>query len=651
MSKQFLLLLHLLITWLTATAQTATRDSLLQQLQFAKEDTAAVKLYMALGNSYENSEMAKSKYYFYKAVELSNKINYQPGAIAAYTSYSGHFYTTGAYDSVIFYNEKVLAIARQVKDSFHIGASLFNIGTALGYLSDYEAATEYCLEGRKMLEGKGSHDIEAQINDKLQVLYYQRAQYDKAIEFGEKALQKARELKVPFFLAQTLINLSINYIQKKSTQKAKPLLNEALSIAKQLNNIELEATTMLNLGQIALEEGDYETVKRNWERSLFLYQQLASSGGEVLALRAMAKYYLHKKDFITAENFGRRSLEMAAKNNYRAEHAWASSLMANISFAAGKTEPGEQYFQQSTDTLIRMINDLLSQRSAQLEKKYETGKKETQIKQLEAERKVQLLSLRQKNAMNYILAGSAVIILIVSILSYRAYRQKQKLQQQRIVQLEKEKHLTATEAVLKGEEQERTRLARDLHDGLGGMLSGIKYSFQNMKGNLVMTPENHQAFERSMDMLDSSIKEMRRVAHNMMPEALVQFGLDIALKDLCHDINKSGALQINYQSIGLENAVIDQTTAITIYRIVQELINNAMKHSGAKSAIVQVSRTTGIISITVEDDGDGFNTERLSQQVGMGWSNIQSRINYLKGKVDLRSAPGQGTSVHIELNA
>src|SRR5690606_19790125 len=124
----------------------------------------------------------------------------------------------------------------------------------------------------------------------------------------------------------------------------------------------------------------------------------------------------------------------------------------------------------------------------------------------------------------------------------------------------------------------------------GGMLSGIKYSMNTMKGNLIMTPENAQAFERSMDMLDSSIKEMRRVAHNMMPEALVKFGLDTALQDFCNEINQSGALKVNYQSIGLKDAVIDQTIAITIYRIVQELINNTMKHAAATHAIVQVSK-------------------------------------------------------------
>jgi signal transduction histidine kinase len=217
--------------------------------------------------------------------------------------------------------------------------------------------------------------------------------------------------------------------------------------------------------------------------------------------------------------------------------------------------------------------------------------------------------------------------------------------------MEKEEQLAATEAVLKVEEQERIRLAKDLHDGLGGMLSGIKYAFQTMKGNLVMTPDNQQSFERSMDMLDSSIKEMRRVAHNMMPEALVKFGLNIALKDFCNDINRSGALQVSYQSIGIENAVIEQTTAITIYRIVQELINNIMKHAAAKSAIVQVSKTSdAVIRITVEDDGKGFDPVIIQEAKGIGWSNIHSRVKYLKGKVDVRSEVGKGTSVLIELN-
>ena len=287
-----------------------------------------------------------------------------------------------------------------------------------------------------------------------------------------------------------------------------------------------------------------------------------------------------------------------------------------------------------------------SERSKQFsdrEAKYQSEKKDAQIK-------LQQSYIKQKNTLNYLLIGGAGALFLISILSWINFRSKQKLQQQRINELETEKKLAATEAVLKGEEQERTRLAKDLNDGLGGMLSGIKLSLNTMKGNLVMTPENAQAFERSMDMLDSSIKEMRRVAHNMMPEALVKFGLDTALKDVCTDINQSGALQVNYQSIGMQQVQINSVTASTIYRIVQELLNNTIKHAAAKNAIVQLSKTDGILSVTVEDDGKGFDTAILKQTRCIGWDNIQNRVEFLKAKMDVDSSPGKGTSVHIEIN-
>lgn len=169
-----------------------------------------------------------------------------------------------------------------------------------------------------------------------------------------------------------------------------------------------------------------------------------------------------------------------------------------------------------------------------------------------------------------------------------------------------------------------------------------------MKGNLIMTPENQLAFERSMDMLDSSIKEMRRVAHNMMPEALVRFGLDTALKDFCQDINQSGAIALSYQSIGLEGTPLEQTTTITIYRIVQELVSNIIKHANATSAIVQLDCKQNIITLTVEDDGKGVDISTLQQSKGIGWGNIQNRVDFLKGKVNVRSSPEKGTSILVE---
>src|ERR1700749_1912747 len=156
------------------------------------------------------------------------------------------------------------------------------------------------------------------------------------------------------------------------------------------------------------------------------------------------------------------------------------------------------------------------------------------------------------------MAGLALALLIVSFLIYLNLRrskmvaaQNEKIQQQRIVELEKDHELVVVNSLLKGQEDERGRMARDLHDGLGGLLSGVKLSMNRMKDNLIITNENMAVFERSLDLIDTSIAELRRIAHNMMPEGLVSYGLDEGLKQYCSSINTNGMLRVSYQSAGL----------------------------------------------------------------------------------------------------
>ena len=434
--------------------------------------------------------------------------------------------------------------------------------------------------------------------------------------------------------------------------EAKINLDSARVYADENSNIDILVTYYLISAQVFRKVSQLDSAQFYFQKCYNVSEKYSYGFGMTESLLQMGAISIMQKKYDVAENQLLKGIKQAEAIHYLNMLNDGYKYLSDIYAVTGRYKQAYEYFQKYQLTNDSVVNMESKRNVAELEKKYESEKKDNQIK-------LQKEEIQRKNILNYILVGSAITILLISLLVYRTYRQKQKLQQQRISELETEKQLTATEAVLKGEEQERTRLAKDLHDGLGGMLSGIKYSFQTMKGNLVMTPENTQAFERSMDMLDSSIKEMRRVAHNMMPEALVKFGLDTALKDFCNDINQSGALKVNYQSIGLENAAIEQTTAITIYRIVLELINNTMKHAAAKTAIVQVSKTGEQLSVTVEDDGKGFDKTILqgakalpdrSVGRGIGWSNIQTRVDFLKGKLDVQSGAGNGTSVHIELN-
>jgi len=311
--------------------------------------------------------------------------------------------------------------------------------------------------------------------------------------------------------------------------------------------------------------------------------------------------------------------------------------------------------------LLNIVSDSLfkaetSKRVAEVEAQYQNEKKQTEIVQLQKDKQIQSLTIRQKSTLNYFLIGSLAAFLVAAFLGYRNFRHRQQLtkqqgelQQQRISELEKDRQLIAVDAMLQGQEEERSRLAKDLHDGLGGLLSGVKFSLSNMKDNLIITPENMTVFERSLDMLDTSIKELRRVAHNMMPEMLTRFGLNEALKEYCNTINTTNLLLVKYQSIGMDSR-IEKSSEIIIYRIIQELLNNILKHAAATEAMIQLVKEEGRLSIIVEDNGKGFDIATLKENKGAGLTSVQSRVDYLKGQLDIHSEAGKGTLVNIELN-
>jgi signal transduction histidine kinase len=641
-----IIILILIISFLTpeVSAQFNKRDSLLRLESSMKKDSTAVELYLEIGKLYEDNDPAKAFQYFRKAEQLSDEIGYKTGILKTMRSLANVYRIEGQFDSTLFYYRKALIYSENNSDSLNIGLSLFNIGSTHRIMASYDSALHFCLEGSKILDSHGDKAVLAKMNNGMQLLYYSLPNYEKAVSYGELAVKQARELKDDNLLLQSLSNPSMSYKDLQQLDKSISVLTEALKLAEKAGDVYSGSAILLNLGGVYLEKKDYALLQKYAQKSLELHRKINAKDGECTSLRALAISYLQQGNYIKAKEYADMAYAIADSNDYKLEKASCLKTLSNISYAMQDLKQGEKYFNESDDMVEALFKESYLQSAAEFEKKYESDKKDNRLK-------LQQVQLERKNFLNTMLIAAGVTLLILLLLSYRNYKQKQIIQQQRINELETEKKLTATEAVLKGEEQERTRLAKDLHDGLGGMLSGIKYSFQTMKGNLIMTPDNQQAFERSMDMLDSSIKEMRRVAHNMMPESLVKFGLDAALKDFCNDINQNGIIKIDYQSINLENTDIDQTTAINIYRIVQELINNILKHASARTAFLQVTNNNGQLAVTVEDDGKGFDTSILSLEKGMGWSNIQSRIKFLNGKIDIQSDPGSGTSIHFELNS
>jgi signal transduction histidine kinase/ligand-binding sensor domain-containing protein len=213
-------------------------------------------------------------------------------------------------------------------------------------------------------------------------------------------------------------------------------------------------------------------------------------------------------------------------------------------------------------------------------------------------------------------------------------------------QLQKQRAMIEKELAI---EQERTRMACELHDGLGSMLSGIKYSFSAMKSQLDLNESQQVMFHSNIDKLNESIIELRNITHSMASDSLLKYGLDNSLRDYCNNMSQPGVLDISFKALQTEKVNLSEEQSFHIFRIVQELLQNIVKHAAAAHAIVQISYHAKKLYITVEDDGKGFEMDSGIRKNGMGLKNMESRIKILKGRMDFQTAPSKGTSVLIEI--
>ncbi len=637
-----LLLALIILSFTPLAAQTPMNlDSLLRLLPQAKEDTSKALLFINIGQQYEGTNLDSAAYYYWQCKALSDKLDYTKGKIKFITNFTYVLNLKSLPDSSLRLNLESVTLARSFGDRKTLASCLGNVGASYHYLQRLDSAVKYYLEADKIVTEIQDTRMLIQINQNLGNIYTDLRQYENALNRLTKAVAYARTSNNSILLAQALLNQGVVYNYLRQFDQAIETLSEVQKISEATGDDFTLAHALLSKGYTYVVTGQLNKPKADLLKALAISRKMGVQELEISVLQNLASYFFYKEKSDSAYYYARQSFVLGSQLNLLKKMQASYKILAEIALQAREYRAMDVYTTKADSIENILQRQVVADRVAELNTKYETEKKENQIQ-------LQSAVIKQKNFLNYLLIVVVVSLIIVSISIYRIYRQRQKLQQQHITELETEKQLAATEAVRKGEEQERTRLAKDLHDGLGGMLSGIKHAMQTMKGNLIMTPDNAQAFERSIDMLDSSIKEMRRVAHNMMPEALMRFGLDSALRDFCSEIDQTNVIQVDYQSIGMESKpAIEQSMSITIYRIVQELVNNSIKHAQARQVIVQLTHDLRSLSLTVEDDGKGFDTRVLEQAGGIGWENIKSRVAFLKGTIHLQTE-GSGTSVLIE---
>jgi signal transduction histidine kinase len=631
-------------------------DSLLKKLAASSNDSAKGITLLEIGESIEQATPEKSMDYYRQALSLGKQIKNNRVILSSYHDIGVCYINLNKMDSAINAFETAIPFTRLLNDTLREARLLGNIGNAYLHKKDRVTAIEYYLKSARLWETCADQNYLPLVYSNINGLLDEQKEHNKAVEYGSKAVALAQKLGDEYSEVVGLVNLAATYGYLGQHEKQYELLNKALPLSKETKDLDQIATVYHIMGDYFFKKENFSSSVDNYLESYTYVKQMGNKYHLCTISTALAQVYYKLNQNGKALQYILQAEKTANEVGTRTDLKEIYKTRAEIEQQAGNYKLASEYFLKTLTVSDSLFKSETSEKIAEVEAQYQNEKKQKEIVQLEKDKQIQSLSIKQKSTLNYFLIGSLVALLIVGFLLYRNLRHRQQLakqqdelQQQRIRELEKDKQLVAVDSLLKGQEEERSRLAKDLHDGLGGLLSGVKFSLSNMKDNLVITPDNMAVFERSLDMINTSIIELRRVAHNMMPEMLTKFGLDEALKEYCNTINATKLIMVKYQSHGM-TARIDKSVEIIIYRIIQELLNNTMKHAAATEAFVQLIREANRLNIVVEDNGKGFDATLPENNKGAGFANIRSRVGYLKGQVDIHSEQGKGTLVNVEFN-
>jgi len=610
-------------------------DSMFRVAATAKQDTNLAKLYYDIGEIYSNFDYAKAKEYYLKTGDLSKKLNWTEGRFLYSAGYTDILNREGSIDSSLVILQEILELEKKERNEKRIASVLANIGNCYNYKRWYETALNYYNEAISIFEKQGDKFRMAHLYSLMGAVYNRMKMYDEGVKYSEKSLEMLKEKPDTLLRVFALINYSYSFSSNYFFEKGEKALIEALRICNLNNNKYSLILIYNNLGNIALQKFDLNKAEMYARKTLELSLEFGDVENYCTANRLLSYNEKYKGNFDKSEEYIREALNTAIENDISEEKMDCYTQLADLETARHNFRSYKFYALKSDSIQNEMISEKTRIYAKELEAKYETAKKELKITALEKEKR--LMS-------GLSIAGGAILLLALAtfFLLWRWTIQKRKLAESKNKQLEQEKQLIATQAVLDGETQERSRLARDLHDGLGSMLTGVKLNLMEMKKGVKLEYPDVERFDNALGLLDDSVQEMRRVAHHLMPDSLSRFGLKPTVEDFC----RSFAPTVVFDYFG-DEARLDPMMEIVIYRSIHELVNNALKYSGASQILVQIMQEPSRIAFTVQDDGCGFDPS--AETKGTGLQNIRDRIASFGGSIQIDSKAGEGTEVNGEL--
>jgi two-component system, NarL family, sensor kinase len=622
------------------SAQQKIIDSI-EKIILAQKDSTLAKSYNELTWQYRTIDKEKAIEFGNKAIELGNKIRFSKAVAQAYNDMGIIYYDQQDFNSALAAYRKAFDIRMELKDQKGIGALYNKIGIIYQKESKFDSALLYAQKALAIYEG---------LNDKVGISYSLNnigivnqnvGNLDEALKYQQQSILIKEEIKDKLGLAGSYVNAGNIYLLKKDMSNAKQYFEKAENITRQIGNPEYLSNSLNNLASLYQKTGDYKKALPLAQESFEIRTKMEDTKGQVSCLVNMGFILTSDKQYAAAEDKYLTGIKLAdTLSSCLSEKAKLYDGLSQLYELTGDYKKSMEMARLTVKLNDSIYTDGMNKRFSEMETKFQTAKKNKQIQE-------QQFELTKKQ---YLLYGSAGLAFLLTLLGYSYFR-RNKLKQEKRLQLEvMTQQDIATKGILNAEENERKRIAVDLHDGIGQMMSAAKMNLSVIEDEMdFKTEEQRIRFENVISMVDESCREVRSVSHQMMPNALLKNGLASAIKEFISKIdNRIIKVALHFEGL---NEKLDTNTETVLYRVIQECVNNVLKHSQANHLDISIFNEAAGLSAIIEDNGKGFDTASKENFEGIGFKNINSRVKYLHGTLEINSKPGKGTAIAIFIPA
>jgi signal transduction histidine kinase/Tfp pilus assembly protein PilF len=538
-------------------------------------------------------------------------------------------------DGFTYVEEGIRHLSSLKKPDHKSLATLYNnMGAIYLHTGNYEEAAAWCYKADSIAEKSKDYGFIARSANNFAAILSETGEWDRALSYIQQGKEIAMKHNTPRYLSYLNLNEARVKYWKHQYDEALHNCEQALETATNFRQVSARHDIIHLSGLIYEAKGQPEQARECYRKVLDMESDYPI--GRMRAAMSMGQLELRTGNLTLAGQYLNTAQEMARQLNARKELAEIYEHLTRYYRRTGEYNRAFDYQERATALKDSILNLEKITAVNLLEVKYRMAQKDKEL----AENKLMIASQKAKIVRNNLLIWGLLLAALITALILRiSYRNRQRSEKQK-------REIAVWQALSEGEEKERTRIARELHDGIGGLLSTLKMQLAIL-GKRMPEVRSTDVYQEANTLLDNTITEVRKTAHNLMPELILRHGLVEAIRIFCSNLQNDEGLKTDFQYYGYIGNLAPGFQ-LAVYRIIQELLQNVLKHAESSTVLVQLSRHSDVLDITVEDNGKGFDV--TAERKGMGLNSIERRVKEMSGNMHIRSVPGKGTNIYIEFH-